>query len=257
MHNFLKTIYESTQQRIQSLDLTTLCEQASHARTPQNFLNIFKLHPFPIIAEIKFASPSAGVIFADATALEVAQQYLSNGAAALSILTEPEYFKGDIAYLQQVRSKHPDTYLLMKDFVLSEKQLLQARVAGADAILLIVAFISAADLEFLYHKALELKLTPLIEVHNEEELTTALKLKPQLIGINNRDLRSLKINLSHSNTLITQIPKDVIAISESGITQSEQLVHLKQLGFQGFLIGSHFMKTGLPGTALKNLLNNK
>ncbi|HVV68290.1 MAG TPA: indole-3-glycerol phosphate synthase TrpC [Gammaproteobacteria bacterium] len=256
MHDFLKTIYRSTEQRVQGLNLNTLREQAAHARQPQNFLNIFKLHQFPIIAEIKFASPSAGVILKGATAVEIAQQYLANGAAALSILTEPEYFKGDITYLQQVRKQFPDAYLLMKDFVLSETQLLQGRIAGADAILLIVAFLSETDLELLYHKALELSLTPLIEVHSEAELTTALKLKPQLIGINNRDLRSLKINMSHSDTLISQIPQDVIAISESGITQSEQLVHLKQLGFQGFLIGSHFMKTGTPGVALRNLLNN-
>ena len=255
MSDFLKTIYESTRLRVQSLDLAALREQVTHARQPHNFLSIFSQHLCPIIAEIKFASPSAGVIFEHATALQVAQQYLDNGAAALSILTEPEYFKGDMAYLQEVRSQFPEALLLMKDFFLSEAQLLQARVSGADAILLIVAFLSPATLEFLYHKALELNLTPLIEVHSAQELTTALTLKPKLIGINNRDLRNLKINLSHSDTLIAQVPKGVIAISESGITEPQQLQHLQQLGFQGFLIGSHFMKTGTPGMALRNLLN--
>ncbi len=256
MHDFLKTIYEKTSQRVEGLDLALLRDQASKSRQPHNFLSAFTApqQPFPIIAEIKFASPSAGVIFQDLTAIQVAQQYLDNGAAALSILTEPEYFNGNISYLRQIRSTFPDAYLLMKDFFMSEAQLLQARISGADAILLIVAMLSEQELQFLYHKTLELGLTPLIEVHTQQELTAALKLHPLLIGINNRDLHDLKIHLSHSTTLIQQIPKGIITISESGISEPEQLLYLKQLGFYGFLIGSHFMKTGTPGAALKKLL---
>lgn len=255
MADFLKTIHDRTSQRIAHLDPQILQRQLTTARKPHNFLNAFTRGHFPIIAEVKFASPSAGQLLAEQDPVDIARAYLHHGAAALSVLTEPDFFQGNLSFLQQIRQAFPDALLLMKDFILSELQLWQARIYGADAILLIVAFLSAQELAFLYQQALTLGLTPLIEVHTAEELTQALSLQPKLIGINNRDLRSLRIDLNQSKTLISHLPKETIGISESGITSGKDLIELKQLGFQGFLIGSHFMKTGTPGEALAKLLD--
>ncbi len=254
MVDFLKKIDTTTRKRLAHLDSEKLRQQLTTARTPLNFLQAFSDTRFPVIAEVKFASPSAGQLSSLTDPVSIARAYVQNGAAALSILTEPDFFQGDLTFLQQIRLALPDTLLLMKDFVLSELQLWQARIYGADAVLLIVAFLSPQELSFLYQQALRLQLTPLIEVHNAAELAQAMALRPSLIGINNRDLSSLRVDLAHSRTLLPLLPKEIIAISESGITTGKDLLDLQQYGYRGFLIGSHFMKTGDPGAALANLL---
>jgi indole-3-glycerol phosphate synthase len=255
MSDFLNTIRATTEKRIIALDIRALHQEAITARIPHDFLAALSKPTFPIIAEIKFASPSQGILQPNINPLKIADEYLQNGATALSVLTEPDFFKGNMLYLKQIRDAFPKACLLMKDFILSEQQLLQARIYGADAILLIVAFLSPQQLTFLYNKAIELKLTPLIEVHTAPELEIALTLNPSLIGINNRNLHTLEIDLNHSLTLIQHIPKGIFCISESGIRTAEELIHFKKLGFKGFLIGSHFMQTNHPGKALKDLLS--
>ncbi len=227
--------------------------------TPKNkidFCSIFLSSTQPvIIAEIKFASPSRGKIYPGTLhCTEIAKSYIKNQASALSVLTEPHFFKGDINYIKKIRHNFLSVPILCKDFILSEKQILQALCYGANAILLIVAFLDAPLLKKLYHYALSLNLTPLVEIHNQAELDIALELNPSTIGINNRNLNTLEINLNTSRSLIKHIPKNIYAICESGISGSNEIQEMIQLGFSGFLIGSHFMHHTNPGEALNKLI---
>ena len=220
-----------------------------------DFCQIFRNKKPVIISEVKFASPSRGLIYqGNLSPVQIAHDYIQNGATALSVLTEPDYFKGDIDYIRQIRSSLPDCPILLKDFVLAPIQIQQAHAAGANAVLLIVGFLEPALLHALYEYAVSLGLTPLIEVHDDKELDLALTLKPQIIGINNRNLKTLKIDLETSRNLIQAIPDDIYAICESGLTTLVEIQSMTSLGFDGFLIGSHMMQSNHPGQALHNLL---
>lgn len=234
--------------------LAALQAQISDARTPFDFKAVFAQPGFQVIAEVKLASPSRGAIAPDLKPVEVAGDYLKNGAAALSVLTEPDFFQGDLAYLQAIRTAFPQARLLMKDFMLDPYQFYQARLAGADAILLIVAMLAPAELQALYALALELQLTPLVEVHTSEELQIALQLGAALIGVNNRDLKTLTTRLATSQELAQNVPSAVTLICESGLSQGSDLVSARSWGYRGFLIGSHLMASGQPGSALAALL---
>lgn len=260
MNNFLQVIQQSTLERIHhaTVPIEQLREKVASARKPHSFLDIFKNEiaaPACIIAEIKFASPSLGTLTSHINPKQIAEEYLTNGASALSILTEPNYFKGSLTYLEEVRHAFPHAHLLMKDFILDEYQLLQARIHGADAVLLIAAFLNDLQLEHLYFKAIELGLTPLMEVHSEEDLRRIQKLRCQLIGVNNRNLATLKVDLKTSQLLRQYIPSNAMVISESGIQSGADIKILQQHHYQGFLIGGHFMQNSSPGVALKNMLS--
>lgn len=253
-HTKLRVMSEKRQE---SQEFLVESLEGENARRPHDFLKIFTSKPGPrIIAEVKFASPSEGDIVVGLNPLDVATQYLSQGAAALSILTEPDFFKGSLEYLRTIRNHFPNALLLMKDFVLDEYQLLQARVYGADAILLIVDMIAPSVLSSLYEKALKLGLTPLVEVHNEAELNRAIELKARLIGVNNRNLRTMEVSLESSVTLSARAPLNCCLISESGIKTGNDLRRLGSAGYQGFLIGTHFMRTGEPGASLARLIGD-
>lgn len=256
--NFLNTMALKTKARLanQSVTMSELRDAVSIARKPHDFLTVFKAQQVPrIIAEIKFASPSLGRI-ATGDPVMVATQYISQGASAISILTEPEYFEGSLMYLKQVRDALPNALLLMKDFVLDEYQLLQARVYGADAVLLIVAFLEFNVLQSLYVTALELGLTPLIEVHTQDELRIAESIGARLIGVNNRNLQTLQVDLATSNQLVPLASKSTTLISESGIKLAADVIELQQQGYQGFLIGGQFMQHDNPGYALQLLIRD-
>ena len=254
----LDEIANRTRQRVAELKiqmpLAALAKAAGGARTPHDFKAAFAGPGAHVIAEVKLASPSEGDIASGADPIGVAADYLANGAAALSILTEPYYFKGDIRYLEEVRAKNPNARLLMKDFIVDEYQLFQARTKGADAVLILLAMLTPELAQSLYAQALNLELTPLVEVHDEAELTLAIKLGARLIGINNRNLKTMKVSLDASERLAKLAPRQATLVSESGIKTSADLTRLSALGFRGFLIGTHFMKTGKPGQALADLL---
>lgn len=255
MSEFLNKMRKCTQQRLAVIhdSLGTVSTRLSQSRVPHPFLFRFQKAIAPrLIAEVKFASPSFGKI-ATGDAVKVAKQYLTQGAAAISVLTEPDYFQGSITYLQTIRDAFPDALLLMKDFILDEVQLLQAQLYGADAVLLIVAFLEIHTLEALYQRALALGLTPLVEVHTPEELQIAQALGAQLIGVNNRNLRTLSVDLSVSKTLSQAFDGRALFISESGIQSAEDMLQLNTYGFDGFLIGSHLMRQDNPGQALAQL----
>jgi indole-3-glycerol phosphate synthase len=247
---FLDKIKPYIQQRV--LNLATAADVAINTL---NFLDIFKCERPALISEIKFASPSKGQIyFGSANHLEIADAYFKNGASALSILTEPNFFQGDISFLKDIRAFHPQAHLLMKDFVLSSRQIDHGIIFGANAVLLIAAFLEKKCLKYLYKYALSLGITPLIEVHTLEELKGVLELNPKLIGINNRDLNTLAIDLNTSRELIHLIPDDCYAICESGIENAAQITEMSELGFDGFLVGSSLMSTSNQGLALQGLI---
>jgi indole-3-glycerol phosphate synthase len=206
-----------------------------------------------VIAECKRRSPSRGVLRADYDAAAIARSYSAAGAAAISVLTEPTFFDGSLEDLVRVREA-VDVPLLRKDFVVSEYQLAEARAAGADAVLLIAGALVPADLARLQARAHDLGLDALVEVHNGEELTAALGAGAAIVGVNNRNLRTLAVDLDVSEELIARIPKGVTAVSESGIKTPEDIGRFRRLGYHAFLIGERFMACADPGAELRGLL---
>jgi len=256
MNNFLDTLRPQVLQRAEHIKLHTNNKVTNDTHLKEmDFLTIFREKKPVIIAEIKFASPSKGDVYkGNLDHVAIAKSYLKNGASALSVLTEPNYFKGNIKYIKDIRNACPECHILLKDFVLDKRQILQGKEYGANAVLLIAAFLEFEQMKFLYNFALDLGLTPLIEIHTAKELERVLTLKPQLIGINNRDLRSLKIDLTVSRELIKGIEDNIYVISESGIDNAKTMKEMIGLGFDGFLIGSSFMQSPDPGLALDKIL---
>ena len=206
-----------------------------------------------VIAECKRRSPSRGVIRADYDAVAIARGYAAAGAAAISVLTEPTFFDGSLSDLEAVCSA-VDVPVLRKDFVVAEYQLLEARAAGADAVLLIVAALSPRDLRSLAGRATALGLDALVEVHDADELRTALDAGAQIVGVNNRNLRTLDVDLHASVDLIAGMHAGVLPVSESGIATAQDLRRLHGIGYQAFLIGERLMIEAEPGKALERLL---
>ncbi len=205
-----------------------------------------------VIAECKRRSPSRGVLAADYDPVRIARQYEEGGAAAISILTEPTFFDGALEHLTAVRSS-VTLPLLRKDFIVDEYQLFEARAAGADAVLLIVAALEQTELMALQKRAWDLDLAALVEVHDEVELARAVDSGARLVGVNNRNLRTLAVDVSASSRLATRVPRDVIAVSESGLTSREELERLAAEGYRAFLIGERFMTDPNPGGAIRRL----
>jgi indole-3-glycerol phosphate synthase len=206
-----------------------------------------------LIAECKRRSPSRGVIRADYDAVAIARGYAAAGAAAISVLTEPTFFDGSVLDLEAVCAA-VDVPVLRKDFIVSEYQLLEARAAGAAAVLLIVAALSPRELRSLADRAASLGLDALVEVHDADELRTALDAGARIVGVNNRNLRTLVVDLDASVELMAGMHAGVLAVSESGITTAHDLRRLRGLGYQAFLIGERFMAAAEPGKALEELL---
>jgi indole-3-glycerol phosphate synthase len=206
-----------------------------------------------VIAELKKASPSKGLIRADFPVAELAHELESAGAAALSVLTDEQYFQGSLQNLQTA-SEATRLPCLRKDFIVDEFQLLEARANGADAVLLIVAALKPSELINLARRASQLDLDVLCEVHDAEELSRALDAGCDLIGVNNRNLHTFQVDLNTSFDLARQTPADVITVAESGIESGEDISRLRQAGYDAFLIGESLMRAKSPGEALRGLL---
>ena len=227
---------------------------AALSHRPRDFRAAFAGPGPNVIAEVKLASPSRGAIAPELVPVDVAKAYLKSGAKALSVLTEPFEFKGDVEYLRQIRAACPEALLLMKDFFVDTYQLKQALWAGADAILVIVAMLGPEGSRQMWQAALDHGLTPLVEVHNDAELDIALGFGAELIGINNRNLIDLNIDLATTEALAAKVPDGVVMIGESGIETREDMERLSAAGCHGFLVGSSLMATGAPGAALAKLI---
>lgn len=207
-----------------------------------------------IIAEFKRRSPSKGWIKEDGRADIIPLSYQENGASALSILTDVQYFGGQDGFIRQARNSGVTLPILYKNFVIDEVQLYAATLCGASAVLLIAACLTKAQCKSLMRKAHELGLEVLLEMHSEQELEYA-ELEPDMCGINNRNLGSFVTDVENSFHLAELLPKDAIKVSESGISNSDTVKALRQAGFRGFLIGENFMKTPDPGLALKQFIS--
>lgn len=209
-------------------------------------------HP-AIIAEIKQASPSAGLIAEDFNPAAIARNYESAGAAALSVLTDARFFQGSLEDLAAARAA-TSLPVLRKDFTLDRYHLLQASDCGSDCILLIAAALEDTELRELHAAALELSLDVLVEVHDGSELERALAIGANLIGVNNRNLKTMEVSLQTSIDLAEQFPQHVLRISESGIRSADDLRRLADAGYQGFLVGEGLMRRADQGRALAELM---
>jgi len=206
-----------------------------------------------IVAEVKKASPSKGLIRADFDPVAIAREYAAHGASAISVLTEKRFFQGDLVDLAKIHAAVP-VPLLRKDFILDPYQIVEAKSYGADAVLLIAALLEVSLLRELRAQASELKIDSLIEVHNEAELAAAVEAGAELLGINNRDLRTFEVNLATTERLARLVPAGKPALCESGIDNLEQIRRVERLGIHAFLIGESLMRAPAPGKKLAELL---
>jgi indole-3-glycerol phosphate synthase len=259
MSDLLETIVAATRRivevRQQQEPQAALAERAGGAapRAGRFQLAISGRDSINVIAECKRRSPSKGVLREDYDPVAIAKGYQAAGAAAISVLTEPTFFDGALEHLVAVRAA-VGVPVLRKDFIVSEYQLLEAKAAGADAILLIVAALRPVELKVLHDHARRYGLDALVEVHDEHELAIAIDAGARIVGVNNRNLRTLEVDLDASERLISGIPPEVVAISESGLRSADDLKRLRDLGYRAFLIGERFMSAADPGKALEGLL---
>lgn len=208
-----------------------------------------------IIAEVKKASPSKGLIRADFDPVTIARDYAAHGASAISVLTEERFFQGSLRYLEEIRAA-VEVPLLRKDFTLDPYQIVEAKSCGADAVLLIAAMLDGRLMANLRAQANELKLDTLIEVHTEKELDAAVEAGAQMIGVNNRDLKTFRVSLATTERLAPLIPPGTPAVCESGIDSLEQIRRVEQWGIHVFLIGESLMRAPEPGKKLAELLKD-
>jgi len=205
-----------------------------------------------VIAEIKKASPSKGVLRADFIPADIAQSYAENGAACLSVLTDRQFFQGQPDFLKQARASC-QLPVLRKDFMVDPYQIYESRAMGADCVLLIVACLDDAQMAELEAIARSLDMAVLVEVHDAPELARALKLKTPLVGINNRNLRSFEVSLQTTLDLRLEVPADRLLVTESGILERADVLRMREAGVHAFLVGEAFMRASDPGVALAEL----
>jgi len=215
--------------------------------------NITRPHHMNLIAELKKASPSRGIIRGDFNPLKIALTYQANGAGAISVLTDERFFEGDIKLLKELKQKITIP-LLRKDFIIDEYQIYESIYRGADAILLIANILTEEELMHFYRMAKDMGLDVLMEVHNEEDVEKALKTGASIIGINNRDLNTFRVDLAVTQRLIRLIPENKVKVSESGIKTYEDVMFLKSLGINAVLIGEAFMETDDIASKMRELM---
>ncbi|WP_072327030.1 indole-3-glycerol phosphate synthase TrpC [Marinospirillum alkaliphilum] len=248
--------HQEVAERSQSTSLKALYRRAEQADAPRGFtqalLDKVAAGQPAVIAEIKKASPSKGVLREDFIPAEIAQRYEACGAACLSVLTDQDFFQGHEDYLQQARAAC-QLPVIRKDFIVEPYQVVEARAINADCILLIAACLNDEQMSELNLLAHELGMDVLIEVHNKEELERALKLPNRIIGINNRDLHSFEVKLEHTWALLPFIPQDRLVITESGILSQQDVTAMQQHQVNAFLVGEAFMRAEDPGQALQQL----
>lgn len=224
-------------------------------RDPRPLLASTKKDPYKIIAEVKKASPSKGVIRENFDPLTIGQAYERGGANAISVLTEPHFFQGNIEYLTALR-RYTSLPLLRKDFIVNEYQVLEALVYGADFILLIAKVLAKKDLKALLDYARKLGMEALVEIHDKPDLVKAIACGADIIGINHRNLETFEMDMSLSEKLIPLIPNGKIIVAESGIVSHEQVVELSKVGVDAFLVGEHFMRQEDEEQAVRELKGN-
>lgn len=238
------------QKRVKSLDAWRV--EAESAPPPRDFPAALRAPGVSLIAEVKKASPSKGLLCPDFDPVRLARTYAANGTVAISVLTDERFFQGSLDDLRAVREA-VDIPVLRKDFIVDAYQVYEARAAGADAVLLIVAALDDATLHDLYTRIRQLGMAALIEVHNAAELERALSLRPRLIGVNNRDLRTFHVTLDTTAALRPRIPDEVVLVAESGIHTPEDVARLAAIGVDAMLVGEALVTAGDIGGKVKSL----
>jgi len=216
--------------------------------------NISRPHHINLIAEIKKASPSKGILRGDFNPVKIAITYQANGASAISILTDERFFEGKLEHISKVRG-NVSVPILRKDFFIDEYQIYETIASGAEAILLIPEILSMAEMAKFYNLATELGLDCLVEVHNEEDIDKALAIGASIIGINNRDLHTFKVDLAVTQRLIRLIPQNKVIVSESGIKSYEDIMFLKSLGINAVLVGEAFMEADDIAAKMREMMH--
>ncbi|AMV18476.1 indole-3-glycerol phosphate synthase TrpC [Planctomyces sp. SH-PL14] len=234
--------------------VTDLLEQLPASPPVRDFIGSIRARgPIGLIAEVKKASPSAGLIRDDFDPVKIASVYAGSGAACISVLTDEKFFQGHLEFLRQIRAA-VSIPLLRKDFILDRYQILEGRIAGADAVLLIAECLSDDELTDLYAYTRELGMEALIELYEPENLERVLKVEPRLVGVNNRDLRSFKTDLGHSATIRAQVPRSVCFVSESGIETRQHVESLIASDVDAILVGETLMRSADIGGKVRELL---
>lgn len=257
MAGFLETIVEhvrgEVKRRQSEIPPAILRERALFRAPTRGFTRALQGDSRRIIAEVKRASPSKGLIREDFDPVAVAKAYAQYGASAISVLTEERFFQGNLAHLEQIRTA-VDVPLLRKDFILDPYQLIEAKSYGADAVLLIAALLETNLLRELCEQANALALDTLVEIHTETELHDALVAGARVVGINNRDLKTFDVSLATTERLAPLIPPGTLAVCESGMDSVTQIERVEAWGIHVFLIGESLMRTPEPGIKLRELL---
>jgi len=252
LHNILLRKKEEVLDTSKRVPLDIL-KQKTRSLPILDFRKTLNFPGLSVIAEIKRKSPSYGIIKPNTNPVQIAREYSDNGAAAISVLTDEKYFGGTIKDLQLVKEA-VSIPILRKDFIMSEYQVYESYLAGADAILLIAEVLQPDTLFSLYDKAIELGIGVLIEVHSISILKQIEKLKLQMIGVNARNLTNMKTDLSRCEKIFPQLPPDCLKVAESGISSLDDLRFIKKIGFDAALVGTFLMKSESPGISLKNML---
>lgn len=259
LDEIIRKTKEDLEIRKKSLPLDLLGRSlSSNPYSPRDvkpYLISTKEEPIRIIAEVKKASPSKGVIKEDFDPILIAQAYSNSGANAISVLTEPHFFQGNLDYLTAIRRYVP-TPLLRKDFIVDKYQIVEALVYGADFILLIAKALGTQELKELYDYAIHLGLEVLVEIHDKEDLTKAIKSGATIIGINHRNLETFEMDMTLCDKLIPIIPNGKIIVAESGVSDVETIKRLNSIGADAFLIGEHFMRVPSIEDELKKFKNS-
>lgn len=241
---------------IQRKPLSAMREDAESRRQTRDFVGALRAKIAAgqpaVIAEVKKASPSKGVLRADFIPADIAQSYAEYGAACLSVLTDQQFFQGSVDYLKQARASC-GLPVLRKDFIVDAYQVYESRVMGADCILLIAACLDDAQMKSFEALALSLGMAVLVEVHDAVELERALALKTPLIGINNRNLKTFEVSLDTTLTLKAKVPAERLLVTESGIMTPQDVARMREAGVNAFLVGEAFMRADEPGEALAEL----
>jgi indole-3-glycerol phosphate synthase len=255
---FLRKIVEKKKEEVEErkkiFSIREMEDVISNHSPPRRLIEAISQHaPMALIAEIKFASPSAGTIKRDGDPRQIAMRYESGGAAAISVLTEPNFFKGDLSYLGLVKET-TSIPVLQKDFIIDPFQIFEGRASGADAALIIAALLDREQLNDFVDLAISLRMVPLVEIHNEEDLDKISHLNLPLIGINNRDLKTLEVDLRTTLRLRKEISSKSKVISESGIRSSQDVRLLREAGVDGILVGEILMRSSDPASTIRELL---
>ena len=259
LDDIIKKTKEDLEKRKKEYDVQWLGRSLAYNPYPPRdvkpYLTATKEEPIRIIAEVKKASPSKGVIKEDFDPLQIAVEYSNSGANAISVLTEPHFFQGDLEYLTGIR-RYVNTPLLRKDFIIDKYQIVEALVYGADFILLIAKALSKKELQELYDYALHMGLEVLVEIHDKEDLKKAMACGAHIVGINHRNLETFEMNMNLCHELIPYIPNGKIIVAESGVSNQEIITQLSEAGCDAFLIGEHFMRQDSISDEVKRLKNS-